>query len=141
MPVHTAKFLSNIVAISALDRANPGGVFGERTVDPVTKQVISSTPSVFGVERAARNDNPEEQRYTQALTGVRVMDLNPSEFSAKARVAFMKDIQDAQKLLMQKGAAQKNSEVKALNDLLTDQYLKIAEYDKAQRERKKKESQ
>lgn len=139
MPVHTAKFLSNIVAISALDRANPGGVFGEKTVDPVTKQVTSSTPSIFGVQREARTDNPEDQRYTQALTGVRVMDINPNEFSAKARMSFMKDIQDAQKLLMSKGSASKNSEVKALNDLLTDQYKKMAEYDKEQRERKKRE--
>lgn len=139
MPVHMAKFLSNIVAISALDRANPGGVFGEKTVDPVTKQVTSSTPSIFGVQREARTDNPEEQRYTQALTGVRVMDINPNEFSAKARMSFMKDIQDAQKKLMSKGSASKNSEVKALNDLLTDQYKKMAEYDKEQRERKKRE--
>ena len=141
MPVHLAKVLSNIVAISALDRANPGGIFGERTVDPVTKQVTSTTPSIFGVTREARSDNPEEQRYTQALTGVRVMDLNPAEFSAKARMAFMKDIQDAQKLLMSKGAASKTSEVQALNELLNEQYKQMSDYDKAQRERKKKESQ
>jgi len=140
MPVHLAKVISNVVGLSALDRANPAGIFGEKTVDPLTKQVTASTPSIFGVQRESRTDNPEEQRYTQALTGVRVMDVNPTEFSGKARVSFMKDIQDAQKLLTQKGAAGKSSELKAINELLKDQYAKIAEYDKAQRERKKRES-
>lgn len=74
IPVRLAKTLSNIVVLSEIDRLNPGGVFGERLVDPVTGE-ITQKPSVFGVERGSRVDLPEEQRQARALTGVRIYDI------------------------------------------------------------------
>jgi hypothetical protein len=74
MPTWVAKALSNIVVISEIDRLNPGGIFGTQTVDPVTG-AVTKTPSVFGEERGSRVDLPEEQRQTQALTGIRIYDI------------------------------------------------------------------
>jgi len=74
LPRWAVKVLSNIVVLSEIDRLNPGGVFGERLVDPVTGE-ITQKPSVFGVERGSRVDLPEEQRQARALTGVRIYDI------------------------------------------------------------------
>lgn len=78
VPVHTAKLLSNIVLLNELDRLNPGGIFGVRTKDPATGE-ITSKPSIFGTTRESRADLPEEQRQAQALTGVRIFDINMDE--------------------------------------------------------------
>lgn len=78
IPVHMAKVLSIMVALNELDRLNPGGIFGVRTRDPATGE-ITSKPSIFGTTRESRADLPEEQRQAQALTGVRIFDINMDE--------------------------------------------------------------
>lgn len=78
VPVHTAKLLSNIVLLNELDRLNPGGIFGVRIKDAATGE-ITSKPSIFGTTRESRADLPEEQRQAQALTGVRIFDINMDE--------------------------------------------------------------
>jgi hypothetical protein len=91
MPTRLAKTLSNIVVISEIDRLNPAGIFGTQTVDPVTGNV-TKTPSIFGEERGARVDLPEEQRQAQALTGVRVYDIVLGDAEARTYNKLKADI-------------------------------------------------
>jgi hypothetical protein len=57
MPVHLAKLLSNVIMINEIDRANPGTIFGSRTVDPITKEVTTLNSFLgLGTTRESRTD-------------------------------------------------------------------------------------
>jgi hypothetical protein len=92
MPVHLAKLLSNIVVLSEIDRLNPGFVFGKREIDPATGDIVKE-PSIFGVERASRQDLPEGQRTALAgLTGLRIIDVNKGQEAINRALQIERDV-------------------------------------------------
>jgi hypothetical protein len=123
MPAHLAKTLSNIVLLSEVDRLNPGGIFGTRNVNPETGE-ITSTPSIFGVERESRIDLPEEQRQAQALTGVRIFDINKGQAEVVRMNKIKSDINALKGLLNKAAEKEKTREVlqaeAALEKFLTE---------------------
>jgi hypothetical protein len=98
MPVHLAKLVSNIVVLNEIDRLNPAGIFGTRTKDIKTGE-MTTTPSIFGTTRETRMDMQEDQRVTQALFGVKVLDLNLSEVEFQKAQKIRSDINAAKGLV------------------------------------------
>jgi hypothetical protein len=110
MPVHYAKLLSNIVMLSEMDRANPYGIFGTRYKDPDTGE-IKSTKGLFGQEREARIDLPEDQRLTQYLTGLRIFDIDMDEAQYKQMQRFQRDVRALQGFIRRAGKDSKDREI------------------------------
>ena len=137
MPAYYAHVISNLVMVNELDRLNPGGVFGTRTVDPATK-LITSTPSIFGVQRESRTDLPEAERALQAGLGLRFITVDPKEVDARNWSAIKKDVEQAKSILASKSAGEKNTQANDVLNIL-DQYL--IEIDKWDKEAKKRKSQ
>jgi hypothetical protein len=98
LPVHIAKLISNIVVLNEIDRLNPAGIFGTRTKDIKTGE-MTTTPSIFGTTRETRMDMQEDQRVTQALFGVKVLDLNLSEVEFQKSQKIRSDINAAKGLV------------------------------------------
>lgn len=94
LPIHLAKLISNVVVLNEIDRLNPAGIFGTRQKDIKTGE-ITQTPSVFGATRETRMDMDENQRITQALFGIRVLDLNLSEVEMQKAKKLKSDINAA----------------------------------------------
>lgn len=107
MPVYLAKLASNIVVLSEIDRLNPGQIFGSRVVDPATGE-ITQTPSIFGATRESRTDRPEEERQLQALTGIRVLDLDLAMTAFQKQKKLQGDI-DKLRGQLRSGAVQEKS--------------------------------
>ena len=67
-----------MVPLTEINRLNPGGVFGERIVDPATGQQTVS--KAFGGLGAMRESGPadisEAARWIRFFSGVRVYDIN-----------------------------------------------------------------
>ena len=67
-----------IVPLTELNRMNPAGVFGQKTLDPQTRQV--EVTSAFGGYGASRESNPadipEAARWFRFLTGGRIYDVD-----------------------------------------------------------------
>jgi hypothetical protein len=110
MPVHRAKLLSNIVMLSEMDRANPYGIFGTRYKDPDTGE-ITSTKGLFGQEREARIDLPEDQRLTQYLTGLRILDIDMGEAEYKQMMRFKGDVKNLQGFIRRAAKNSKDREI------------------------------
>jgi len=111
MPVHLAKALSNIVMLNEIDRANPGGVFGTRSVDPVTKEV-TTTPGILGfTPRETRIDLPEEQREAQYLTGIRIYDVVFSDVGEQQAKTIKRDIEALKGFIKRASIKEKTREV------------------------------
>ena len=136
MPVHLAKALSNIVLLNEIDRLNPGSIFGTRSVDPATG-VVTKTPSIFGNERGSRVDLPEEQRQTQALTGVRVFDINMSKTEAINFLKVKKDVEKLRSLVRGAIAREKTYESEQALAALDKFYQELEEIEAARKERMK----
>ena len=67
-----------IVPLTEINRANPGNVFGSRTIDPETKQ-IETTDAFFGLGARREShpaDIPEAARWFRFLSGFRVYDVD-----------------------------------------------------------------
>jgi hypothetical protein len=110
MPIHLAKLLSNIVLLSEIDRLNPGGIFGTREKNIQTGE-ITSTPSIFGVERESRTDLPQDERTFQAVTGIRVQELNMEEAMARRAKKLTGDINTLRGYIRRAAAQDKSREV------------------------------
>ena len=110
MPIHLAKLLSNIVLLSEVDRLNPGGIFGTREKNVQTGE-IKSTPSIFGVERESRTDLPQDERTFQAVTGIRVQELNMEEAMARRAKKLTGDINTLRGYIRRAAAQDKSREV------------------------------
>ena len=78
LPSWAWKLAQIIVPLTEINRLNPGGVFGERTVDPVTGQ--TQVTEAFGGLGARRESNPvdapEIARWLRFFSGATVYDVN-----------------------------------------------------------------
>ena len=137
MPVHYAKLLSNIVMLSEMDRANPYGIFGTRYKDPDTGE-ITSTKGLFGQEREARIDLPEEQRLAQYLTGLRILDINMDEAEYKQMKKFQSDVKTLQGFIRRSAANSKDREILQAEKALETFLEEFDRLEEARTERKAK---
>ena len=78
LPVRLWKLAQLLVPLTEVNRLNPGGVFGEQTVDPVTGE--QKTTRGWGGWGAYREGNPadisEAARWLRFFSGARVYDIN-----------------------------------------------------------------
>ena len=138
MPVHLAKLLSNIVLINEVDRTNPGGIFGERTVDKATGNV-TTRQSIFGEERESRVDLPEEQRQAQYFTGIRVYDLMLDDIEGQKENKLNQDIKALQGFITRAGRQEKTRELEAAENALDTFQNKLEELEIRKEERRKRQ--
>ena len=140
MPVHLAKLASNLIMLNEIDRANPGSIFGSRTVDPITKEV-TTTNSFFGLgtPRESRTDLPEEQRLNQYLYGIRLFDIDMGKEELRQVETMKKDIAGIKARMKQAQIAEKSRETEAAVQALDRFYQDIEEFEKQREERMKKE--
>jgi len=140
MPVHLAKLLSNVIMINEIDRANPGTIFGSRTVDPITKEVTTLNSFLgLGTTRESRTDLPEEQRLTQYLTGIRLFDVDMNQTELRQVETMKKDIASIKARIKQAQIAEKSREAEAAVEALDRFYQDIETFEKQREERVKKE--
>jgi hypothetical protein len=78
LPARLWKLAQLLVPLTEINRLNPGGVFGEQIVDPVTGQQ-QVTPA-WGGWGASRESNPEDieesARWVRFASGQRIYDIN-----------------------------------------------------------------
>jgi hypothetical protein len=140
MPVHLAKLASNLIMLNELDRANPGSIFGSRTVDPITKEVTTLNSFLgLGTPRESRTDLPEEQRLTQYLTGIRVFDIEMGKEELRQVETMKKDISAIKARMKQAQIAEKSRETEGAVQALDRFYQDIEDFEKQRAERVKKE--
>jgi len=140
MPVHLAKLLSNVIMLNEIDRANPGTIFGSRTVDPITKEVTTLNSFLgLGTPRESRTDLPEEQRLTQYLTGIRLFDVDMNQTELRQVETMKKDIASIKARIKQAQIAEKSREAEAAVEALDRFYQDIETFEKQREERVKKE--
>jgi hypothetical protein len=140
MPVHLAKLLSNVIMLNEIDRANPGTIFGSRTVDPITKEVTTLNSFLgLGTPRESRTDLPEEQRLTQYLTGIRVFDVDMNQTELRQVETMKKDIAGIKARIKQAQIAEKSREAEAAVEALDRFYQDIETFEKQREDRVKKE--
>jgi hypothetical protein len=138
MPVWLAKLLSNLVLLNEVDRTNPGGIFGERTVDKVTGNVTTKQ-SIFGQERESRVDLPEEQRQAQYFTGIRVYDLILDDIEGQKSNKLNQDIKALQGFITRAGQKEKTRELEAAENALETFQNKLEELEIRKEERRKRQ--
>jgi hypothetical protein len=139
MPVHLAKLLSNIVMLNEIDRANPGGVFGTRSVDPVSKEV-TTTPGILGfTPRETRIDLPEEQREAQYLTGIRVYDIVYDDAGYLGAEKIKQDINALKGFISRANKKEKTREVLDAEAALEKYTTELDRIEAARETRRKKE--
>ena len=139
MPVHLAKLLSNIVMLNEIDRANPGGVFGTRSVDPVSKEV-TTTPGILGfTPRETRIDLPEEQREAQYLTGIRVYDVVYDDAGYQSAMKIKQDINALKGFINRAAKKEKTREVLDAEAALEKYTTELDRIEAARETRRKKE--
>lgn len=140
MPVHLAKLLSNVIMLNEIDRANPGSIFGSRTVDPITGEVTTLNSFLgLGTPRESRTDLPEEQRLTQYLTGIRVFDINMDDQEYRQAIQMKKDIQALNSLLTRAGTQEKSRELETAEAALERFYEDIEMFEQEREARMKRE--
>lgn len=140
MPVHLAKLASNLIMLNELDRANPGTIFGSRTVDPITKEVTTLN-SFFGLgtPRESRTDLPEEQRLNQYLTGIRLFDIDMNQTELRQVETMKKDIAGIKARIKQAQIAEKSREADAAVEALDRFYQDIEKFEEERAARLKRE--
>lgn len=134
MPVYLAKLASNIVVLSEIDRLNPGSIFGSRMVDPVTGE-IKQTKSIFGATRESRTDRPEEERQLQALTGIRVLDLDLAMTAFQKQKKLQSDIEKLRGQLRAGAVQEKDREVQRVEEALNWYMNELDRYEQERKER------
>lgn len=140
MPVHLAKLLSNVIMLNEIDRANPGTIFGSRTVDPITKEVTTLNSFLgLGTPRESRTDLPEEQRLNQYLTGIRLFDVDMNQTELRQVETMKKDIASIKARIKQAQIAEKSREAEAAVEALDRFYQDIETFEKQREDRVKKE--
>ena len=139
LPVHVAKLLSNIVMLNEIDRANPGGIFGTRSVDPVTKEV-TTTPGILGfTPRETRMDLPEEQREAQYLTGVRVYDIVFEDVAERTEKKIRSDIKFLEAKMKKADEEEKDREFYRAEEALEKYLDELDRIDEARKRRQDRE--
>lgn len=141
MPVHLAKALSNIVMLNEIDRANPGGVFGTRSVDPVTKEVTTTPGILQFTPRESRIDLPEEQREAQYLTGIRVYDVVFDDVGLQQAKKIKQDINALRQFIKRASVKEKTREVEDAEAALEKYSAELDRIETQREERKKREKQ
>lgn len=140
MPVHLAKLASNLIMLNEIDRANPGSIFGSRTVDPITKEVTTLNSFLgLGTPRESRTDLPEEQRLNQYLTGIRLFDIDMNQTEYRQVEQMKKDIAGIKARIKQAQIAEKSREAEVAVEALDRFYKDIEDFEKIREERMKKE--
>jgi hypothetical protein len=140
MPVHLAKLASNLIMLNEIDRANPGSIFGSRTVDPITKEVTTLNSFLgLGTPRESRTDLPEEQRLTQYLTGIRLFDIDMGQTELRQVEQMKRDIAGIKARIKQAQIAEKSREAEGAVEALDRFYQDIEEFEKQRAERMKRE--
>jgi len=78
LPARLWKLAQLMVPLTEINRLNPGGVFGEQIVDPVTGQ--QTVTKAWGGWGAYRESNPEDisegARWMRFFSGQRIYDIN-----------------------------------------------------------------
>ena len=139
VPVHVAKLLSNIVMLNEIDRANPGGVFGTRSVDPVTKEV-TTTPGILGfTPRETRIDLPEEQREAQYLTGVRIYDIVFEDVAERTEKKIRSDLKFLEAKMKKADEEEKDREFYRAEEALEKYLDELDRIDEARKRRQDRE--
>lgn len=141
MPVHLAKALSNIVMLNEIDRANPGGVFGTRSVDPVTKEVTTTPGILQFTPRESRIDLPEEQREAQYLTGIRVYDVVFSDVREQQAKKIKQDINALNQFIKRASIKEKTREVLKAEEAVEKYSAELERIEAKREERQKREKQ
>lgn len=139
MPVHLAKALSNIVMLNEIDRANPGGVFGTRSVDPVTKEVTTTPGILQFTPRETRVDLPEEQREAQYLTGIRVYDVVFDDVGLQQAKKIKQDINALKQFIKRAAVKEKTREIINAEEALDKYAAELDRIEARREERLKKE--
>lgn len=140
MPVHLAKLASNLIMLNEIDRANPGSIFGSRTVDPITKQVTTLNSFLgLGTPRESRTDLPEEQRLTQYLTGIRLFDIDMGKTEQRQVEQMKKDIAGIKARMKQAQIAEKSREAEGVAQALDRFYEDIEKFEQEREARMKRE--
>jgi hypothetical protein len=140
MPVHLAKLASNLIMLNELDRANPGSIFGSRTVDPITKEVTTLNSFYgLGTPRESRTDLPEEQRLNQYLTGIRLFDVDMNQTELRQVETMKKDIAGIKARIKQAQIAEKSREADAAVEALDRFFQDIEKFEEERKARAKKE--
>lgn len=139
MPVHLAKLLSNIVMLNEIDRANPGGVFGTRNVDPVTKEVTTTPGILQFTPREARSDLPEEQRQAQYLTGIRVFDIVFDDVAERTEKKIRSDLKFLEAKMKKANEDEKDREFLKAEEALEAYLDALDRIDEARKRRQEKE--
>ena len=123
-----------IVPLTELNRMNPAGVFGQKTLDPQTRRV--ETTSAFGGFGASRESNPadipEAARWFRFLTGARVYDVDMRQQKYYMNKNAEKDLSQLKNKLKWAIIKQENRKAEQLLDFinevqrqnLTDRYNK-----------------
>jgi len=139
VPVHVAKLLSNIVMLNEIDRANPGGVFGTRSVDPITKEV-TTTPGILGfTPRETRIDLPEEQREAQYLTGVRIYDIVFEDVAERTEKKIRSDLKFLEAKMKKADEEEKDREFYRAEEALEKYLDELDRIDEARKRRQDRE--
>lgn len=139
MPVHLAKLLSNIVMLNELDRANPGGVFGTRQVDPVTKEVTKTPGLLEFTPREARSDLPEEQREAQYLTGIRIYDIVFDDVQEQTEKRIRSDLKFIEAKMKKADEADKDREFLKAEEALEKYLDELDRIDERREQRRRRE--
>jgi hypothetical protein len=139
MPVHLAKLASNIVMLNEIDRANPGGVFGTRTKDPVTGE-ITTTKGIFGNPREGRTDMTPEERSLQYFTGLKAYDIDTAKIEAQNASKLKSDISALKGLVRNAYKQSKLAQGEEVMGELTSFLDKYSAYAKERDKRIKEES-
>ena len=140
MPVHLAKLASNLIMLNEIDRANPGSIFGSRTVDPITKEVTTLNSFLgLGTPRESRTDLPEEQRLTQYLTGIRLFDIDMGQTELRQVEQMKRDIAGIKARMKQAQISEKSREAEGVTQALDRFYQDIEKFEQEREARMKRE--
>ena len=109
-----------LVPIAEINRVNPGGIFGEQVVDPITgMQTISPG---FGGIVASRESGPVDigaaARMVRFFTGGRAYDINIEQQRGFRALTLMKDLRRLKSMLKWAAAKGEERKVKEIYDLL-----------------------
>ena len=120
MPARLWHLVQLLVPIAEINRVNPGGLFGEQTVDPTTG--AQTVTAGYGGIGASRESGPVDigaaARMVRFFTGGRAYDINIQQQRAFRSLTLMKDLRRLQSML--KWAAYKGEErrIKEIYELI-----------------------
>lgn len=94
MPARLAKVARSLILLNSIDRANPGGVFGDAESRSYgLDKEVGLGPFAIGTTRETRNDLPGGERTLQFGTGVRLSSIDLEKQQSLYDIATKKDLQ------------------------------------------------